>query len=86
MFQNVLWSRKTVLWSSIKLLVLPDMFCGARNEWKPLFHNKNTLFIMFLDVLYVLSVPSVLFVLTVLLLLPVMFCGFLICFVVPEMT
>jgi hypothetical protein len=61
----------------------PYMFCGARNDMKPLFYTQNTHFIMFLDVLSVLSVLSILSVLVV---LPDMFCGLLICFVVPEMT
>jgi hypothetical protein len=56
------------------------MFCGARNDMKPLLHTQNTHFIMFLDVLSALSVLSVLLV------LPDKFCGCLICSVVPEMT
>jgi hypothetical protein len=59
------------------------MFCGARNDRKPLFHTLNTHFIIFLDVLSVLSVLSIL---SVLLVLPDKFCGRLICSVVPEMT
>jgi hypothetical protein len=59
------------------------MFCGARNDKKPLFYTQNIHLIMFLDVL---SVLSVLFILSVLVVLPDMFCDLLICSVVPEMT
>jgi hypothetical protein len=44
------------------VLWLPYMFCGSRNDKKPLFHTQNTHFIMVLDVLSVLSVLSVLLV------------------------
>jgi hypothetical protein len=56
MFFDVL----SVLYVLFVLLVLPYMFCGARNDRKPSFRTQNTHFIMFLNVLSVLSVLSVL--------------------------
>jgi hypothetical protein len=83
----------SVLWSGTNVLCSTDMFVSvqicsvvARNDKKPLFHTQNTNSIIILDVLSVLSVLSALSVLSVLLMLPDMFCGLLICFVVPEMT
>jgi hypothetical protein len=77
------WSGINVLWSPDMLVSVQICSVVARNDKKPLFHTQNTNSIMFLDVLSVLSVLSSL---SVLLMFSDMFCGLLICSVVPEMT